>query len=351
MPTGTRTLLLPNEVPQATMPTDCGYIMLVRTLYQYFVHAGSSASFLHLTPKRPRYFDLSSQDESATSQTLSDDEESDEDFDPESYYTTDPGNDTPDDVKKFLESTFKRCLPRKRRRAIAREYPKPNLDVIKVPKADKDISNILDQSFPIKSDKQLSRIQAAILASSGPLTSLWSQMSMNGFTGKSDELISTKDVMKVIRESLALIGNASSYVSQNRRLAIVDRVKESRPQLASFLKEVCSEDMGDSGRELFGPAVKKKLGERADTIKAFNEALTKLDPPAKTEKDKATSSHFLGRGSDAKYGGSPSYQHSKPYTNHRVFRWDTRAGNKFNHNKFQSNQSPHNKQGKHFKKN
>ena len=247
---------------------------------------------------------------------------SDDDFDPESYYTTDSGNDTPDDVKKFLESTFKRCLPRKRQRSIAREYPKLNLDVTKVPKADKDISNILDQSFPTKSDKQLSRIQAAILASCGPLTSLWSQMSKNGFTGKSDELMPTKDMVRVIRESLALIGNASSYVTLNRRLTITDKVKESRPQLASFLKEVCSKDLGDSGGELFGPVV-KKLGERADTIKAFNEALTKLDPPAKGERDRATSSHFLGRGSDAKYGSAPSYQHPKPYANHQVFHWDS----------------------------
>lgn len=140
-------------------------------------------------------------------------------------------------------------------------------------------------------------------------------MSMNGFTGKSDELISTEDVMKVIKESLALFGNASSYVSQNWGLAIVDRVKESRPQLASFLKEVCSEDMGDSGRELFGPAV-KKLGERADNIKTFNKALTKLDPPAKPKKVRQLAAIFLGRGLDTKYGGAPSYQDSKPYTNH-----------------------------------
>ena len=83
-------------------------------------------------------------------QTISDNEESDEDFDPERYYTTESGNDTPEEVKKFLESTLRRCLPRKRRRAIAREYPKPNLDITRVPKADKDISNILDQSFPTK---------------------------------------------------------------------------------------------------------------------------------------------------------------------------------------------------------
>ena len=124
-----------------------------------------------MTPKRPRYFEPNFQDNSAI-QTISDDEENDDDFDPESYYTTDSGNDTPYEVKKFLESTFKRRLPQKRCRAIAWEYPKPNLDVTQVPRADKDISNILDQSFPTRSDKQLSRIQAAILASSGPLTSL-----------------------------------------------------------------------------------------------------------------------------------------------------------------------------------
>ena len=70
----------------------------------------------------------------------------------------------------------------------------------------------------------------------------------NRFIGKSDELMPTKNV---IRESLALIN-------------------------------------WQCGRELFGPVVKKKLAERADTIKAFNESLTKLDPPAKAEKDKAS---------------------------------------------------------------
>ena len=161
-----------------------------------------------MTPKNHDTLESNSHDGQNTSQTISADEDSHEDFDPESYFTTDSGNDT--DAKKFFKSTFKQCLPRKRRRSIAREYPKPNLDVTKVPKADKDISSISDQSFPTKRDKQFSRTQAAILASCGPLTSLWSQMSKKGFTGKSDELMPTKDVVRAIRESLALIGNASS---------------------------------------------------------------------------------------------------------------------------------------------
>ena len=113
--------------------------------------AGTNADILHLSPKRPRYFESNSQS-SSTIHVVSDEEESDTEFDPEDYYTTDTGNDTPEEVKKFLESTFRRCLPGKRHRAIAQKYPKPNLDITKVPKADKDIANILDQSFPTRSD-------------------------------------------------------------------------------------------------------------------------------------------------------------------------------------------------------
>ena len=121
-------------------------------------------------------------------------------------------------------------------------------------------------------------------------------MARDGFTGKSDELIPTKDVLKVVREALALIGNASSYISTNRRMAIIDKVKVYRPRLASFLKEVCSEELGDAGGELFGPSAKKKLAERAETIKAFNEVLTKIDPPSKagSSRSSTTEGHFWG---------------------------------------------------------
>lgn len=38
-------------------------------------------------------------------------------------------------------------------------------------------------------------------------------------------------------------------------------------------------ELGDRVGEQFGPPTKKKLTEWAETIKAFHEALTKLDPP------------------------------------------------------------------------
>ena len=239
------------------------------------LEAGQATSFVPLRgprPKRPRYFEGHSLEEAEESSE-------EEEFDPESYYSVDSGIKVPDKVKSFLESTFRRCLPRKRRRAINREYPKPNLDIVSVPKADKDIVSILDRSFPTSEDRSLSRIQAAVLASSAPLANLWSQLISEGFSGKQDELMPTKEVIRTIRETLALIGNASSYISNSRRSMIVDKIRPSRPKLASFLKEVCAEDVGDTGKELFGPTIKKKISERADTIKSFNEALKKIDPP------------------------------------------------------------------------
>ena len=74
-----------------------------------FLRTGSSQG---PPAKRPRYFEV----DPATS----DEEDSDEEFDPQSYYATDSGEEIPKEVTKFLESTFKRCLPRKRRRTEPR---------------------------------------------------------------------------------------------------------------------------------------------------------------------------------------------------------------------------------------
>jgi len=115
-------------------------------------------------------------------------------------------------------------------------------------------------------------------------------------------------------------------------MTIIDRVKSSRPCLACFLKEVCSEELGDTGGELFGPSAKKKLTERAETIKAFNEALTKLDPPSgpRAAKTSTTQSRFLGRSSNTRYGSASSSHFPKPYTNHRIFRQNPHKFQRFN---------------------
>lgn len=119
----------------------------------------------------------------------------------------------------------------------------------------------------------MARIQSATLAASKPLISLWSDISKAGFSGKDAELIPVKETLQVVKESLALIGNCSSYINEVRRQSIINKVKPRKPHLASFLQDVC--------KELFGPTVKKRISERAQTMMNFNESIRSMDPPAK----------------------------------------------------------------------
>ncbi len=76
----------------------------------------------------------------------------------------------------------------------------------------------------------------------------------------------------------------------------MERLKGTRPQLVTFMKELCGENAAESSRELFGPPLKKKLNERVDTIKAF----TVLDPPAPPRKNV----RFLENGQAGRYSNS-----------------------------------------------
>ena len=77
---------------------------------------------------------------------------------------------------------------------------------------------------------------------------------------------------------------------------------------------------GGGWQDLFGPELKKKMNERADTIKAFNKALVTLDPPG-TSKQKpqyTKNVRFLGKGLGVRYSGNPG-QNSRLHNTPRVF--------------------------------
>ena len=82
--------------------------------------------------KRPRYFSYGEQD--------SDDEDSTND--PESYYGA-ASVELSQEVNDFMKATFKRCLPKQQRLHMAKEYPKPSGESVKVPKIDQEIRGAL----------------------------------------------------------------------------------------------------------------------------------------------------------------------------------------------------------------
>ena len=181
----------------------------------------------------------------------------------------------PENVERFLKATFSKCLPTKRRRLYSLH-----------PRADKDISNVLGRDFPRQGDQQLAKVQKAVLAASGPLIGLWSDLSSQGFSGKSYELMPVKSVIEVCQQSLALVGNASCFINELR-------------SLGSFLQEVCK-DLEEPSRELFG-LVARNGYQRGP--KDFNESLRSLDSLDKSQ-HQFSKSRFLGGGLRTKYESS-----------------------------------------------
>ena len=129
----------------------------------------------------------------------------------------------------------------------------------------------------MSSDKQLAQIQASVLATCAPVINLWSQLEDQGLSGKPNDLIPVSEVLKISKTALMLIGNASNYISETRRRVAIDTVKQSRPKLAKFLREICKEDLGEASGDLFGPRARQKVTERDNTIQAINKALTKVE--------------------------------------------------------------------------
>ena len=158
---------------------------------------------------------------------------------------------------------------------------KADVSLLRSPAVDKDITSILGRDFPTDQDKQYVKIQSSILSAAGPAIGLLIDLAKQDFSGDTGKLIPAKDIIEVLKETLVLVGNVSCFISETRCLGIINKIKPKHPRLASFLQEICSEDMGEPSGELFGPTAKKRISEQAQTIKDFNESHCSLDSTPK----------------------------------------------------------------------
>ena len=173
----------------------------------------------------------------------------------------------------------------------------------KVPRFDSDIKSALGRDQPDYKDENLSKVQASILTSCAPLANFWSHLREQGFEGKANEMIPASEVIKVMMDTIALIGNASNYISQTRRNIFIDSISGQCPNLAKFLREICKGDIADTGTELFEPQVGKKITDRADTTEAFNKAIAKVEVNPGQKQGTTESSRFLFKHPTAVYRG------------------------------------------------
>lgn len=250
-------------------------------------------------PKRTRDMDSDDSDSESVDEPSS--------FDPNSYYDTAPEDTTAKCVSDFIDVAFNKCLPRKTRRNIAEEFPRPAS--AKVPTTDPILVDFMARDFPKKQDEQLSKIQASVIASCSPIANLWSELDAQQMKGTKSELIPGDVVMKAIQATLTLVGNASSYISTLRRDNIIQALPKSRENLAKILKQVTKQDVVGEGSHLFGEQAMDEVSKRITTLESFRKSANKADP----NKQKQQNNRFLGKGPTAKYGGRPGRTYSHLY--------------------------------------
>lgn len=193
------------------------------------------------------------------------------------YYNSAPVTHLAPNSKEFVEKALTRSIPRAKRQKLAKEYPRPNTPAAKVPKLDMVFRSALGKGTSDRSDEQLAKIQGAVLAAGNPITNLLSHFEGQGIKGYTDEVVPSGDVVRVMKDTLALLGNASCYISQVRRSQFINSINPQRPSVARFLREVTKELPNSDGSELFGPEVQKMVTSRADTIDALNKAASKVE--------------------------------------------------------------------------
>lgn len=239
------------------------------------------------------------------------DSESDEDacsFDLDDYYNTAADDSTAQCVSDFMDTAFKKCLPRKTRKRLADEYPRPAVTAAKVPTTDSILVDFMTSDFPKKQDEQLSKIQESVIAACSPVANLWSELDAQEMKGTKSELIPADVVMGCVQATLTLIGNASNYISTLRRENIIKALPKSRENLAKILKQVSRQDSIGEGPHLFGDDAMDQVSKRITTLESFRKSANNVDPKKHTQQ-----SRFLGKGPAAKYGGRPGQSNWRLY--------------------------------------
>lgn len=93
----------------------------------------------------------------------------------------------------------------------------------RVPKINHVFKSVSGKTTVDRSDEQLAKVQATVLtAFAPPPANVLSHMEDYGLKGQQDVLIPTTDVVRVSNDTLALLGNAVSYISQIRRTQFIN---------------------------------------------------------------------------------------------------------------------------------
>ena len=188
---------------------------------------------------------------------------------------------------------------------MAADNPLPNIPALAASIADHVIVDYMGGAFPTKLDTQLKRLQSTVIAAAAPILNLWAELEEQEVsTAAQGGLIPVKVVLECFQKTLVLLGNASNYMSLNRRDIIIRKISQKSKGLGRLMNSVCKESKPE-GTQLFGTAVQKAITERAETMLALSKTASKTDSSGDRKK-------FFRGGPTSGYG-SGSGRNVRPY--------------------------------------
>ena len=155
--------------------------------------------------------------------------------------------------------------------------PPPEVKCLNTPKVDDYLGEIfesLNKSYGKESDSTLSKTQARISNVMGPLSKLWLNLE-EVRTGKSTEELDLFECLRLVEQSVTLLGQANVSLTYARRLGILGRLTGDAKKAKKLLSkhESC---LTQSQKSLFGKKFYKALRTATKIRKSTKEISTHL---------------------------------------------------------------------------
>lgn len=189
-------------------------------------------------------------------------------------------------MEEFIKSSFYKGLSKEARTKALEQFPKPAS--VQIPSADSVLTDFMGSNFPKWYDDQLAKVQSTILASAFPVFNMWADSLDQDITGEEAAVIPADVVLKTIKSTISLVGNAFNYVSIQRRDNLIKNLPKSQANLAKILTQVAKAGVLQQDGSLFGDKGMTEVSKRISLLDSFRKSAATADP-------KQSGSRFLGK--------------------------------------------------------
>ena len=167
---------------------------------------------------------------------VTDDEELDKMFDPTEGDTEvhlEPH------LKKFVDKYFKTFLSEEKMARVLEDLNLPELDALQVPKLDEEFQDLIRDDRKadsmLKNDKNLAKVQAALMRAMAPLVKIWSEIDMMKRVEEYRADLSIDDMATLFEKLVIALGQMNVAINFNRRWPIMAADIGKREECATYV--------------------------------------------------------------------------------------------------------------------